>query len=325
MIFVFLLLTTQYLSASDTIVRINITLERETVIVHDTVYVPVVDTVFRTDTLVFRDTVYIRDTVYLPCDTAITGPSPYGQDPDLYGDLIFHDEFEVDTLDTGKWDPHLHSGWITNPYKNWHFENGELHIWSRYDNGKFWDRNFDTNTKFRQLYGYFEIECKMPFGAGVRPAFWLYNKDDINGRFRPEIDIFEAFGYLYTPHWMNDSLRISGYATGVHLVTSSGHQRFGGDRFDEHFGLSYDLSADYHVYGCLWEPDGVTFYFDGQQLGPKVETDLLNIPMFIDLRLRHMEQAQLGSGVLSRSNPYTPTDRSNAFSIRYIRVWNLNK
>ena len=87
--------------------------------------------------------------------------SPFGQDPDDYI-LTFAEEF--DRLDPGIWNDHI---WYepSHPMKNYTVENGMLKIWPERDaSGKFFNRTFDTDGKFHQTYGYFEMEAKLPHG-----------------------------------------------------------------------------------------------------------------------------------------------------------------
>ncbi|HEV2610262.1 MAG TPA: family 16 glycosylhydrolase, partial [Noviherbaspirillum sp.] len=69
---------------------------------------------------------------------------------------------------------------------NYAVEDGSLKIWPARDpQGNFVARVIDTDGKFYQTYGYYEIEAKLPIGKGTWPAFWLYNHDEPDP-FRPE-------------------------------------------------------------------------------------------------------------------------------------------
>jgi len=97
---------------------------------------------------------------------------PYGQSASAYT-LTFADEFN--TLNSDVWNDHL---WYetSNSTINYKVENGVLKIWPMHDaNGKFFNRTFDTDGRFSQTYGFFEIEAKLPYGKGPWPAFWLFN------------------------------------------------------------------------------------------------------------------------------------------------------
>src|SRR6202022_1034897 len=64
-------------------------------------------------------------------------------------------------------------------------------IWPQRDaSGNFFNRTLDTDGKYSQTYGYFEVEAKLPKGKGTWPAFWLFNHV---GNRRPEMDVMEAY------------------------------------------------------------------------------------------------------------------------------------
>jgi hypothetical protein len=105
---------------------------------------------------------------------------------------------------------------------------------------------------FSQTYGYFEIRCKIPVGKGLWPAFWLLPTDQGHP---PELDIFEIFGALNNngeggPRQSHVQLHTNsaGYGRGQWLNTPS------------------DITADFHIYGALWDPDFIYFYFDQKEL-----------------------------------------------------------
>jgi beta-glucanase (GH16 family) len=100
---------------------------------------------------------------------------PYGQDASKYT-LTFSDEF--DNYNSSVWNDTV---WYESPNstKNYTTEGGSLKIWPQRDaSGKFFNRTIDTDGKYYQTYGYFEIEAKLPNGKGTWPAFWLLNHDD---------------------------------------------------------------------------------------------------------------------------------------------------
>jgi len=96
--------------------------------------------------------------------SASSAPTPYGQDANLYT-LSFNDEF--DSFNSNVWNDHI---WYesANATKNFTVENGALKIWPQRDaSGKFFNRTIDTDGKYYQTYGYFEVEAKLPKGKGT--------------------------------------------------------------------------------------------------------------------------------------------------------------
>lgn len=102
-----------------------------------------------------------------------------------------------------------------------------------------------TSKELKQQYGYFEIRAKMPRSTSTWPAFWLTGVNS----WPPEIDIYEWYGsksygnFSSTFHWgveKTESRRMSGWT----------HKLF-------------DLTQDFHIYGCEWTPKHIKIYFDG--------------------------------------------------------------
>jgi beta-glucanase (GH16 family) len=240
--------------------------------------------------------------------------APYGQDASKYT-LTFSEEFN--SYNSGLWNDHI---WYdsSNPTKNYTVEDGKLKIWPQRDaSGKFFNRTIDTDGKFYQTYGYFEMEAKMPRGKGPWPAFWLLNHDQ-SDPVRPEIDIMEAYtGGENSGNggWSDSNDRPTNYASNVwRLGINNSAGNTGEHKLRESVhpnGL--DLSADFHKYAAKWEPDGITFYFDGKALGPKVKTTMQN-RMYILLDL------WFGSASGNPDNS-TPTGKGNSYEVNYVRAW----
>ncbi len=116
------------------------------------------------------------------------------------------------------------------------------------NNGNYQGAEISSSQSFSFLYGYAEASIKMPAGdaQGLWPAFWML-PTPINGTYHDgdgEIDIMEVIDGQNVD---NVHLHHSGYTTaGAALDTG------------------VDLSAGYHTYAINWQPDSLTFYFDGQ-------------------------------------------------------------
>jgi beta-glucanase (GH16 family) len=230
---------------------------------------------------------------------------PFGQDPKRYT-LSFAEEF--DRFDSSVWNDHI---WYekSNPTKNYTVANGVLKIWPQQDaSGKFFNRTLDTDGKYTQQYGYFEMEAKLPRGQGVWPAFWLFAHP---GNRRPEIDIMEA--YPSAEGWgFVDKTGIA--RPNVYAATI---WRTEGDQAGQKMvSTGKDLSAGFHKYAVKWEPDKQTFYFDGREIwSRRIE---MPDPMYIMLDL------WLG-GAAGAPDESTPQGKSNAFEVNYVRAWKFRK
>lgn len=231
--------------------------------------------------------------------------SPFGQNPALYAST-FSEEFE-NGLNTNLWNDTI---WYegSNATKNYAVENGVLKIWPQRDaNGQFFNRTLDTDGRYTQTYGYFEIEAKLPVGNGTWPAFWLFNH--IGDR-RPEIDIMEAYAGGAAPWGFTDANGVAhpqAYAPTIWKGDYEG-QMVGTRQYD----TGMDLSAGFHKYAVKWEPDKQTFYFDGKEVLSVNVT--MSDPMYIMLDLWFGS----ASGTPDAS---TPTGKANSFEVNYVRAW----
>ena len=181
-------------------------------------------------------------------------------------------------------------------------------------NFEFNNRCMNTDGKFTQRYGWFEMEAKLPNGPGLWPSFWLYAHNDST---RPEIDIMEAFSG--EPSWGDSAGRPIDFGATVWVSPEDGSagDQIGHQRLSS-IMTGLDLSAGFHKYSLLWEPDGLTFFFDGKQLGGKMWTTRLNQQMYIVVGHGTGKPGQF-NGASSR----TPASIDAAYQINYVRAWAL--
>ncbi len=235
----------------------------------------------------------------------------------VYGskwDLTFYDHFEGDELDKTIWRTKFSYG-RTDVYQNlqW-YDDSNIEIKDGICRLKA-ERSLDVKDKrlfrsamlstgpdkkwsgpktFEQLYGYFEIKCKIPKGAGFWPAFWLYNG-------LPEIDIMEMGGSKLR------SLRCAyhyGKSYDAKDIKSQGtHVRIP------------DASKDFHTYGVDWEPNKLTYYFDGYPIWVVKGDFVCDKPRFIYINLAISYPGVFGETV--NKNTKFPS----YFDIDYIKVY----
>lgn len=230
---------------------------------------------------------------------------PDGQDADAFT-LTFHDSFDGD-LDRGTWniDGAPSSDDTSNSIPNYAVSDGSLKMWpARGKDGEFFKRTLDTKDQFSQRYGYFEMEAKLPKGNGVWPGFWMLG---MNGERRPELDIMEAYPGGVEPWGVPDENGIpTSMMYGVCLWEDAE------DRAGYGKVATPDLSAGFHRYGAKWEPNKVTYYFDGREVA-SVDGSLSE-PMFMILSLWY-------GSASGETNGSTPTGESNAFEVNYVKAW----
>ncbi|MDB5770067.1 MAG: glycoside hydrolase family 16 protein [Burkholderia sp.] len=218
--------------------------------------------------------------------------------------LTFSDEFNGTSLDRRKWNDHI---WYepSNPTINYAVEGGSLKIWPQRDaSGNFFYRDIDTDGRFSQRYGYFEVEARLPYGKGPWAGFWLFNHI---GNRRPEIDIFEVYpGGGPDSGWSDGNLHPTAYGMTVWRTPTS--------PIAEKTIVTPDLSAGFHKYGVKWEPGKISFYFDGQRVF--VANASINDPLYIILSL------WFGSAS-GQPDSTTPTRPDSPFEINYVRAWRI--
>ena len=114
-----------------------------------------------------------------------------------------------------------------------------------------------TDKSFSQTYGYFEMNAKLSNAAGVVNGFWLLPAD---GSWPPELDVAEVVGS--NPKTLVETSHSSGGTT-------------------PHWTDVPDTSQAFHTYAVDWEPDKLTWYFDGKQVAQQDTPADMNKPMFM--------------------------------------------
>ena len=151
----------------------------------------------------------------------------------------------------------------------------------------------NTSQSFSQTYGYFEMRAELPAGQGYWPAFWLLPE---NGSWPPEIDVIEMLGN-------NPSV----YYTSIHSGTASAEVNAGQGN------TVLDTSAGFHTYGVDWEPEFITFYFDGSPVYQTPTPADMNTPMYM---IANLAVGGSWPGDVDASTPFP-----GQMQIDYIRAY----
>ena len=250
--------------------------------------------------------------------------------------LVWHDEFDGDTLDETKWSYRRHLWHRESPtftdegvtlkdscmyisliekdgnYYSAHLQTGENYL-DRPNPGKDWVIAPFSKPKFMHKYGYYECRCKLQQSKGWWSAFWL--QSPIIGccpdpaKAGIEIDIMESFAdygkidrntISCNAHWSGYNYDSNDYRTfGLHAHTLK------------------PTDDDFHVYGVDWARDGYRFYVDGEQTA------------YMEGPVSDTEQFILISTECNgyRNNPPKPckelleTRLPDAFVVDYVRVY----
>lgn len=151
------------------------------------------------------------------------------------------------------------------------------------------------------LYGKFEIRCRIPKGAGMWPAFWLFG-----GWPADEIDILEGKGE-----------KPKGISHAVHSYDSVKFRRTG--KWTKFPGKNF--SKQFHTFTCYWYPDVVVFEVDGKETfrftTPYPNQYKRPAHLFINLAV--------GSGRAFNGPPKEDDVFPKIFEVDYIKVWKLKE
>ncbi|MDE2337483.1 MAG: tandem-95 repeat protein [Alphaproteobacteria bacterium] len=118
-----------------------------------------------------------------------------------------------------------------------------------------------TYTSFAQTYGLYEVTAKLPAGQGLWPALWLL---PANMSWPPEIDLLEEIGNQPTTDYMT-----------LHSKTNGT------------IGITYQvpMTTGFHTYAVDWEPNTITFYVDGKQVGQEATPADMHQAMYFLMNL----------------------------------------
>jgi len=156
-------------------------------------------------------------------------------------------------------------------------------------------------------YGYYEIECKLPRGKNLWPAFWMWSFDS----WPPEIDVFEGYTKRTRGYFSLDIRNPLGFwnvNTNIHLGKSPTNYSVGAKT---HWMGIKDPSRNFMKYGCLWEKDKIEIYYNGRMVRSITDKNVLN-----ELKGTTMNVV-INNGV----EPYIiPTDHEpSEFVIKYFK------
>jgi beta-glucanase (GH16 family) len=150
-----------------------------------------------------------------------------------------------------------------------------------------------THNSFAQTYGYFEMRAELPAGNGLAPAFWLLPED---GSWPPELDVMEMLGNAPTS-----------------LVTTVHSDSTGQHTFVSNSATVADMTDGFHTYGVDWEPNTITWYFDGNEIFQTATPADMHKPMYM--------VANLAVGGNWPGSPDGSTTFPASMQIDYIRAY----
>lgn len=171
-------------------------------------------------------------------------------------------------------------------------------------------------------YGYYEIECKMPIHDGASTSFWFWS---CKGGTYNEIDVLEhCTGHcqgdmartILSGIWYNPSgTNLQSYYDTIVQATIPGAQRYAENRFTLP-SSSQALNA-YHTFGCLWMPERMAVFCDGELVTECTDPDHIP-PHSMWLKITHKEDEDAWT---SMSRFWWNTN--DTVTINYVKAYRL--
>ena len=206
------------------------------------------------------------------------------------------------SLNDGELEWYINSGYApTSSVKPWTVNNGILDITAApasssiqplINNYRYTSGMLTTFDSFVQTYGVYEISAKVPAGQGLWEDFWLC---PANNTWPPELDVMEINGG--NPKSLN---------TGVHSDSTGQPTAVGTNT------PIADASAGFHTYTVDWEPNTITWYFDGNEVFQTATPPDMHQPMYMLLNLA------IGGPY---GNPNSSTQFPANFEVNYVRAY----
>jgi len=226
-------------------------------------------------------------------------------------ELVWHDEFNGDSLDTTKWSIQVHWPW-KNGEKQYYVTDavsvsgGFLIIESeeRYYRGyNYTSGRVDTMGKFTIAPDAgetvrIEIRSQLPGTKGIWPAAWLLNENytyEGDPDWPPEIDIVELRGSI--PNTVN---------------MTNHYGRCPNNYYETGSYSGPDFTSDFHTFTLEWEASQIRWYVDGE-LRFLVSDNVPVIPMYIILNT--------AVGGYYDGDPDETTVFPQYYYIDYVRVY----
>jgi beta-glucanase (GH16 family) len=159
------------------------------------------------------------------------------------------------------------------------------------DYAPFLGAQIQTRPTFSQTYGYFEMNAELSGTPGTLSGFWLLPE---SGAWPPELDIEEVVGNSPTT-----------------LVNSS-HSSTAGN--NDTYETVTNTSQSFNTYAIDWEPNTITWYFNGQVVKQEATPSDMHQPMYM--------VADIFAGNSGSWEGQPSSGATASMKINYIHVYN---
>lgn len=256
---------------------------------------------------------------------------PTGDDVDMNKfELTWSDEFEGTKVNSKNWCRGWYPSTKTSTRKGGYWntrlatvKDGALHIATRYyENGLdggpagWYTTQISTQGKFEQKYGYFEVCCKLPKGAGIWSAFWMMCDGvgivDGSGRDGTEIDIFESPFYTVSnkKNCIQSALHYDGYDEDHQQETVHTTHVYGKDPYET-----------FNTYGLEWNEAEYIFYINGVECARSDFGGVSQVPEYLILSVEIGGENGIPADSWCGDSITTNTDEITDFVVDYVRVY----
>lgn len=168
------------------------------------------------------------------------------------------------------------------------------------------NKNYSGNHKgYEQLYGYFEIRCILPKGAGINPAFWLltdgmWDDDTDGGLTGAEVDVFET-----NTQFNSTSPEFGAVYHTIHVDSYGEYHK------SENQGSFYANNPyeEFNTYGVEWNENEYIFYINGKETSRTSFGGVCQVPLYLIISVGVDERIY--------ENDYLPT----SMKVDYVKCY----
>ena len=236
-------------------------------------------------------------------------------------ELVWHDEFDGDKLDTTKWVNYVldyrkkRNHMIDTPHYARLNGKGQLELVNEFKDGIFYSGYPHTRETYMPTYGYFECRFKLHKEDMLNAAFWLMPKNrnlevdlgpEKNGY---EIDIMECI------------------VPSLDQISQTTHYKaFDGKKYTIVSGATIarrmpGFRKGWHTVGLEWTPEGCRFFIDGVEsfVLSKEYHPVSHVPLYMVLSFE--VHRTLKARIAKEGKPW----KSSVYSVDYVRVYQKKK
>lgn len=186
-------------------------------------------------------------------------------------ELVWHDEFDGDTIDRSNWTFDIGAGgwgngeaqYYTDRPENAYTEDGMLVIEARQER---FEESYYTSARLKSeglqefQYGRMEARLRVPAGRGLWPAFWMLGSNfrTVGWPDSGEIDIMEYIGR--EPDLIFGTIYGPGYSGALGLSKWNRQE--------------FNIADDFHTYAIEWDENQITWFFDGEAYNTYTREDV---------------------------------------------------